>query len=290
MARRKKTGPRTKTAAHARPTQGSLRKLTHDDIMLASLKVDPDLRRRSELLWEAPALPSRGPKPSLTREDVVRAAMQIADEEGLAAMTMQNVSAKLGFTTMAIYRYFPNKEALYDAIVDAGMGQPPRPTEPRKSWREEVANWSRAKRAMLIARPWLAELPFVAAPHGPNWLMWLEAAVDPLTRTGLRGSDVGEMLSILDGYTRGASDTAVSLARARARGISPEQWAAAVGADLGRSIGDPRFPTFASIISAPPEGRPRTMEESFDFGLERVLDGIEIYVKSAVRPAGGSGN
>ena len=64
----------------------------------------------------------------------------------------------------------------------------------------------------------------------------------------------------------------------RARGGSEEEWAAAVGADLGRAIGDPRFPAFAAILTAPPEGNSRNMTESFDFGLQRVLDGIERYV------------
>jgi len=88
------------------------------------------------------------------------------------------------------------------------------------------------------------------------------------------------MFSVVDGYTRGASDTSISLARARARGISEQEWAAAVGADLGRAIGDPRFPRFAQILTAPSDGQPLTMQESFDFGLQRVLDGIELYVKS----------
>ena len=110
--------------------------------------------------------------------------------------------------------------------------------------------------------------------------------MEPLSRTGLKAADLGEVLSIIDGYTRGASDTAVSLARARARGISEQQWASAVGADLGRAIGDPRFPRFAAVITAPSSGNTRTMEESFDFGLQRVLDGIELYVKAATkRPA-----
>jgi AcrR family transcriptional regulator len=182
---------------------------------------------------------------------------------------------------MALYRYFPNKEALYDAIVDAGMGLPPRPKDPAASWRARVTEWAHAKRAMLIARPWLAELPFVAAPHGPNWLSWLEAIAEPLSATGLKGPEIGQMLSIVDGYTRGASDTAISLARSRARGASDASWVAAVGADLGRAVGDPRFPAFAAIITAPSDGRPLTLEESFDFGLQRVLDGIQLYVERA---------
>ena len=252
--------------------------LTHKDVMQASVRIDPALRRRSELLWEDRSRSTRGPKASVTPDEVVQAAMQIADRDGLSALTMQAVSASLGLTTMAVYRYFPSKEALYDAIVDAGMGLPPKPPEPRGDWRAELTQWAHAKRRMLISRPWLAELPFVAAPHGPNWLSWLEAVVDSLSRTNLTGEEKGQMLSILDGFTRGASDTAISLARARKAGVSEQEWAAAVGADLGRAIGDPRFPAFAALLTAPTDPHNRTLEESFDFCLQRVLDGIELYI------------
>ena len=204
--------------------------------------------------------------------------MEIADRDGLSALTMQAVSAALGLTTMAVYRYFPSKEALYDAIVDAGMGRPPRPQQPRGTWRDELTQWAHAKRTMLISRPWLAELPFVAAPHGPNWLSWLEAVIDSLSSTSLTGEEKGQVLSIIDGYTRGASDTAISLARARTAGVSEQEWAAAVGADLGRAIGDARYPAFAAMLTGPTDPHNRTMEESFDFGLQRILDGIQIYV------------
>ncbi|MBK6487456.1 MAG: TetR/AcrR family transcriptional regulator C-terminal domain-containing protein [Gemmatimonadetes bacterium] len=260
------------------------RTLTHDDIMHASVRVDPELRRRSELLWEDRSPSSRGPKAGFTPDEVALAAVEIADADGLSAVTMNAVATRLGLTTMAIYRYFPNKETLLDAVIDAGTGSPPRWTEPRDGWRGEVVKWSLAKRALLCSRPWLAELPFVAAPHGPNWLSWLEAITDSLARTGLSAQDVGGVLSIVDGYTRGASDSAISLSRARAQGITEEQWAAGVGADLGRAIGDPRFPNFAAVITAPSDGRPRTLEESFLFGLERVMDGIESYVNANARP------
>jgi AcrR family transcriptional regulator len=281
MAARKKPELRARQGRSKKaPPAGRAAKqsLSHDDIMEASLRIDPELRRRSELLWEDRARPTRGPKPAFTPDDVVQAAIDIADEDGLAAVTMNAVAARLGFTTMAIYRYFPNKETLLDAVVDAGIGLPPRPSEPRRDWRAEVSRWAHAKRAMLCARPWLAELPFVAAPHGPNWLSWLEAVVDPLSTTGLSAPDMGQMLSAIDGYTRGASDTAISLARARARGTSDEQWAAAVGADLGRAVSDPRFPKFAALLTAPSDGTPRTLDESFDFGLQLLLDGIERYL------------
>ena len=289
MAARKKPtvarpASRTGSRAATRPAPPvDDRPVTHDDVMEASRRVDPELRRRSQLLWDDRSKGTRGPRAAFTPEDVVQVAMDIADAEGLGAVTMNAVASRLGLTTMAVYRYFPSKEALYDAIIDTGMGLPPSPTEPY-DWRGSVARWSHAKRAMLIARPWLAELPFVAAPHGPNWLAWLEALAKALARSGLPPADLGQMISVVDGYTRGASDTAISLARARARGVSELAWAAAVGADLGRSIGDPRFPTFASIITAPTEGRPQTMEESFDFGLQRILDGIQLYIDTHATP------
>jgi len=271
---------RKKTGTSPRKRSAGKGELTHKDVMEAAVRVDDELRRRSELLWDDRLQPTRGPKPALTPADVVQAAMAIADKEGLSAVTMHAVAARLGFTTMAVYRYFPSKETLLDAVIDAGLGSPPPLREPRADWRTEVTQWSHAKRATLIARPWLAELPFVAAPHGPNWLSWLEAIANSFARAGLVGEDIGQMLSIVDGYTRGASDTAVSLARARARGITEAEWAAGVGADLGRAIGDPRFPHFAALITAPLQARPRTLEESFDLGLQCVLDGIERYVEA----------
>lgn len=284
MAVRKKAAQQTKASGPSsrRSGQPAAGVLTHADVMNAAIRPDQGMQRRSQLLWEDRSRSTRGPKASYAPDDVVQAAIALADEEGgLAAVTMQAVSARLGLTTMAVYRYFPNKETLYDAIIDAGMGLPPKPYLPPGEWRAEVTRWAHAKRDMMCARPWLAELPFVAAPHGPNWLAWLEGLAAPLYRAGFRGELLGQMLSVVDGYTRGASDTSISLSRARAHGITEQQWAAAVGADLGRAIGDPRYPAFASILTAPPQGRPRNMQESFDFGLQRVLDGVALYITSA---------
>lgn len=251
-----------------------------------------ELRKRSKLLWDAQVRPTRGPKPTMDRDDVVQAAIGVADADGLSALTMHAVASTLGFTTMALYRYFPSKEALIDACVDAAMGTPPAPPLPRTGWRRDVKHWAYAKRIMLCARPWLAELPFVAAPHGPNWLSWHEALLQCFSGLGLTPEDLMDLLSVVHGYVQGSADTAISLARSRARGIPDEDWAAAVGADLGRAIGDPRYPVLSAILTSASgglaaggslparAGKPRTMDESFDWGLERVLDGIAQHVES----------
>ncbi len=253
-------------------------------------KSELDLRQRSELLWDDDVRMGRGPKRAFTRDDVVQAAIGLADHDGLAALTMQAVAREVGFTAMALYRYFPSKEALIDAIVDAAMGTPPASVEPKADWREETARWARAKRRMLMARPWLAELPFVAAPHGPNWLAWLEGAVDALSGTGLDANGVFDMMHVLDGYVRGGSDTSIALARARSRGISDEEWGAAVAADFMRAVGDPRFPVLSSLLTSPSQSRSASLTSDgglmdgldlgYEQGLQRVLDGIQVYMES----------
>jgi len=259
-------------------------------------EVGRDLQLRSELLWDGPTRPSRGPKPALRGDDVVQAAMSIADANGLGALTMHAVAERLGFTTMALYRYFPSKEALIDACVDAALGTPPPRLGARDGWRQEIRLWAYAKRAMLCSRPWLAELPFVAAPHGPNWLSWHEAFLQTLADTGMSPEDMMDMLGLVDGFVRGSSDTAISLARARSQGVSDAEWAQAVGADLARAINDARYPVLSAILSSASGGitadaplptrggRMRTMDEHFEFGLERVLDGIQRYMDSPVAP------
>jgi AcrR family transcriptional regulator len=228
----------------------------------------------------------------LSRDEVIQAAIRIADEVDLAGLSMHAVAKSLGVTTMALYRYIPSKEALIDAIVDSAMGTPPAVEGTDLGWRDKVTQWATAYRSMLCARPWLAEQPFVAAPHGPNWLSWHESLLQALVDTRLSPDDMMDMLSIVNGYVRGSSDTVISLARAQSRGISYEEWAAAVGADLARAINDPRFPILSAILTSDSgglakgnslparEGRPRTLEESFYFGLERILDAIELYINT----------
>ena len=238
-----------------------------------------ELRRRGDLLWTDGTRPSRGPKRALSSDDVVQAAMRIADRDGLTAVTMQAVASEVGFTTMALYRYFPSKDALIDSIVDAAWGAPPERSGAPGTWREEVERWAWAKRAVMVARPWLGELPFIVAPHGPNWLSWLEMAVEALALSGLGAGDVFDMLHAVDGYVRGGSDTAISFAKARARGVSAAEWMAAVSVDLVRAVGDPRYPTLSALIQSGLD-RDITLEDNFAFGLDRVLDGLEAYVGS----------
>ena len=78
-----------------------------------------------ELLWGPPAGARRGPKPRYTLDAIAEAAMTIADDEGLDAVTMQRVAERLGTTKMALYRYMPGRAELDAVMLDRALGLPP---------------------------------------------------------------------------------------------------------------------------------------------------------------------
>src|SRR3712207_6358112 len=85
--------------------------------------------------------PRRGPRPSLTIDGVVAAAIGIADAEGLAGVSMSKVAERLGYTTMSLYRYVRSKDDLLLLMADAANREQPPPVEP-ESWRDGLAAWA----------------------------------------------------------------------------------------------------------------------------------------------------
>src|SRR5688500_20117652 len=86
-AKKSKSRSRGATQAKTPLAHATDRPITHEDVMQASARIDPDLRRRSQLLWADRWRPQRGPKPALTPDDVVQAADEIADDTRLADLT-----------------------------------------------------------------------------------------------------------------------------------------------------------------------------------------------------------
>jgi AcrR family transcriptional regulator len=237
--------------------------------------------RRLELLWGPGVRTARGPKPGLTVEQIVSTAIQIADGEGLDALTMRRVADELGFTPMALYRYVPGKDELIDLMVDAAIGPPPSPSDERPGdWTSGLTRWARADLAILRRHPWLLEL-VARGPFGPNWFAWLEWALRVLSETGLSASEMLAIVDLVDGHVRGAAQIFLAVAKAEQNAGTPGGWEVAFEAALARAIGDGRFPTLARIAAS--EGfvtGTAPSDDHFEFGLQRVLDGIDAYVRA----------
>src|SRR5688500_11070334 len=96
----------------------------------------------------------RGPKPALSTERIVESAVDIADAEGLDAVTMQRLGEAFGFTAMSLYRYVRKKSDLVDAMIESALGPPPRLDG---AWRARLGSWAERTLACFGRHPWLLE-------------------------------------------------------------------------------------------------------------------------------------
>ena len=243
-----------------------------------------DPHRTLELLWGDRARPSRGPKPTLTLDRIARAAIEIADTEGLSALSMRAVAERLGFTTMSIYRYVPGKAELLDVMVDTVNAESPMLEQVEGGWRAKMEVCAREEWALFHRHPWVLHLAWHRPVLGPNGTAAYESALTALSGIGLSDKEIVAVFNTLYGYVRGAARVSVDTKLAeRHTGLSEDEWWSS-RERFWRQLADPeRFPTLNRIRSS---GGFDVVEMNFEFGLERVLDGLAALI--AGRPLGGT--
>lgn len=233
-----------------------------------------------ELLWGQVESGSRGPKPALTLDEIARAAIDIADRGGLASLSMRQVAEQLGFTTMSLYRYVPNKDELLEIIRDVALGEPPA-REPGTSWRAELSRWARASLSRHHEHPWMLEMEIRRPPFGPNHLRWLDVALQAIAGLALTHQDMLSVILALDSYVRGAAEVQVGMARERHRLQSSEAELDRVYARIFETVAtDDRYPALARLVHAGVFAQTDRSRDEFEFGLERTLDGIAALVET----------
>jgi AcrR family transcriptional regulator len=242
-----------------------------------------------KLLWPGERAPSRGPRPSFGVPDIVRAGIDIADRDGLAALSMRGVAEALGVSVMSLYRHVPGKEELVEVMLDTALGQPP-PIERTAGWRAQLTRWARANAEVLHRHPWLLEAVVSRAPIGPNRLRWFDAGLQAVSALGLSARETVAVVLMVDSYVRGAAQVSHGLTRARARTrMTPAEWNAVYTGILDQVVTAERFPALAAIAEAGGLGRSDDAIEHFEFGLLRVLDGIEARAPRRARRARAGG-
>ncbi|MEU1394138.1 TetR/AcrR family transcriptional regulator, partial [Nonomuraea sp. NPDC005730] len=201
-----------------------------------------------ELLWGAAGRPTRGPKPALSTERIARAAVDIADAEGLATVSMQRVAADLDFTKMSLYRYFPGKTELIAFMIDVALGEPPALGE--GGWRSKLEEWARWFWAVHQAHPWLLQVTVGNRAVGPNELGWLECAVEALTETGLDGAEQLDAVVVVTGHIRNIAQQGLTTVTPEGvRAGSTEAQLIPVLADLVARHGE-RYPALAAALAS----------------------------------------
>ncbi|MFI2201082.1 TetR/AcrR family transcriptional regulator [Streptomyces sp. NPDC020192] len=223
-----------------------------------------------EVIWARPERTGRGPKPAYTRDDIAAAAVRIADERGLDAVSMRHVAAELGCGTMSLYNYVPRKEDLYELMMDAAGGEH-EPWEPSGDWRADLLRVAHETRALMHRHPWIPRLMSPVYGFSPHALRYLEhclACLDPLEASyGTKLELIAMLNGVVTTYVRNELDTAE---RVRALPWSEDEEHAARGAYLGRQLASGAFPRMAEAFAEDPG--PVDLEEVFERVLGRILD------------------
>ncbi|MEU5314834.1 TetR/AcrR family transcriptional regulator C-terminal domain-containing protein [Streptomyces sp. NPDC021562] len=220
-------------------------------------------------LWLASGGPRRGRKPAYSREAITAAAVALADAEGLEAVTMRKVAARVGAGVMSLYSYAPDKETLLNLMVDHVSGELPVTDPPTGDWRADLKTIARLQRAHMLRHPWLPAALAGRRSPGPNTLAFLERALAALRPTRLDGTAKLEIFAQLTAFVAG--HVAHELAQATAA-QSPDR-AAAEARYLAAVAADGHHPELAEALSAP--ARPLTPEATFTRFLNRLVDGLD---------------
>lgn len=256
--------------------------------MTAEYKGRGDPERSLELLWRAKREPSRGPKPSLAIEQIVSAAIEIADGEGLAAVTMRHVAERLNVGAMSLYTYIPGKAELLDVMLDQVYGDERIPDSNAGDWRARLEAHARADWDLYQRHPWVLQVSETRSLLGPNEIALFESALHAVSGLGLTGREMVSAVSLVTSYVRGAAQVAVDAARAAEQtGVTDEQWWEARAPILDQYFDPALYPTMASIdmeggfdpMAEDVEYHLQLALESFEFGLQRILDGIAVYIQ-----------
>ncbi|MEV4760331.1 TetR/AcrR family transcriptional regulator [Micromonospora sp. NPDC049559] len=226
------------------------------------------------LLWESRQRPGRGPRPALSLERIVREGIEVADTEGLATLSMQRLAARLGAGTMSLYRYVPSKDELVVLMFDAIIGDPPA-TDPA-DWRGSLRGWALGVREAFHRHPWALAVAGSSRVMGPNETAWTEAALYALSGTGLPPDAMMDMLFLVNGYVRGAAQLSVDPAHGPVFDLT---------AVLESERRD-RYPTLLAVVTSDEvtEAYDHRTDRGFEWGLRRVLDGIDLFLTARREP------
>lgn len=237
---------------------------------------EPELPRGIALAWGVAANPQRGPKREMSVERIVEAAVEIADAEGLGAVSMAAVAARLGYTPMSLYRYVSAKDDLVLLMQEEATGLPSEESRAAGGWREQLEALYREQVQAYLRHPWVLEVAIRGIPSTPNSAAWMDAGLRALEETPLTHDERLAVLLIVTGAARWTGIVLASYVRLeRERGMGEHDIARYEDALFRSLITADAYPALRAAIDA---GAFLDESDPFAFGLERSLDGVAGYI------------
>jgi len=239
-----------------------------------------DVDRTLGLLWRrqlGTPQGSRGPKQRVSVDEVVRAAIEVADAEGLSAFSMRKVADRLGLKLMSIYTYVPGRAELIGLMIDEVTGELGLPPH-RGDLRDRLTAVARQVWDEYHRHPWLLEVgehrPWIG-PNGSAKYEWQLAAIEGAGFTDL---EMDQAVTLVAGFAASAARASVAAHRAAQQtGISDAEWWEINAPILERVMPAGEYPISARVGQAAGQeyNAISDPERSFQFGLDRIIDGLQ---------------
>jgi AcrR family transcriptional regulator len=246
-----------------------------------------DPARTLQLLWRDPtAVPRHGPRQGLSIDTVVDTATGLADAESLDAVTMRRLAQVLGVAPMTLYTYVPGKAELLDLMLDAAYARMPRADTSGQPWRQRLAAIAAENGALFETHPWAATVSTIRPPLGPGQMAKYEHELSAFGGLGLDDVTVDDCLTYLLSFVQACARAAADARDIqRDSAVDDGQWWAANAPLLARVFDEDAYPTAARVGAAAgaAHGSAYSPGHAYDFGLQRVLDGLAALIDSRPR-------
>jgi AcrR family transcriptional regulator len=218
-------------------------------------------------LWDLHRQPEKTPRIGLSLPLIVKTAIEVADADGIEAVSMERVAASLGFTKMSLYRHVSNKSELLSIMIDTAVGEPPDLSGTPGGWRARLEEFARQLTGVWRQHPWVPAVTVGARIMGPREAGWIESAVAALAGTGLTGDERLAAAFVILGHIRNTQSMATA-------GTQP--WSGGTEmAELIRGRAD-LFPELSHVLRGP---TPTLDDNARRFGLDRILDGLAALIE-----------
>ncbi|MFF6951630.1 TetR/AcrR family transcriptional regulator [Streptomyces iakyrus] len=232
-----------------------------------------ETRAEAPSLWERMERPAPAPRTSLTLERIAAAAVEIADEEGGAAVTMRRLATKLGVAPMAAYRHVNGKDDLWALMIDRVSRELTVP-DGVTDWRQVLCSYALQTRELMLAHPWMAVMPTPVIMLTPSRMAVAERQLAALDVHGLDADSVMAAFRAVTSFVHGAAQTEIALREYQERHgwTSGDETRQALAPQMVYLMSTGRYPTYEQYALSASRKDDRAWE--FLFGLDCVLDGI----------------
>jgi DNA-binding transcriptional regulator YhcF (GntR family) len=216
----------------------------------------------------------------LSRDRVVRAAIVVADAEGLGTLSMRRVATDLGVATMSLYRHVPGKDQLLLLMADTVFAEEPFPAQPPPGWRERLEIAARLMWTVFRRHPWAAEVLSMTRPQMmPNLLAYAEWSLSALRELGFGVDDMMYTHLALFGHVRGTALSLQSEVQAQQdSGMTNDEWIETQEPDLEGVLVSGRFPALEYVVR---QQFDYDLDAVFEYGLQRLLDGVAVKLRTS---------